>query len=657
MDAPLRIKLLIAFVAVAFLNGLLTTVAGTLLINRLVVGEAQRRVQLGLKTAEAMLGQEAGAGLRVTSVLAAWSAQNDKSPAGGLSKSFLERVRVENGLDFLQVLDAQGTVVLTARGQSVGRKVDSPLVRAALAQGTAGSGLRLIPIQELAIESPALAAKAQIEILPTAHAKEVPAEPLREAMIIEAVAPIIGPAGRFLGAVRSGLMLNQHYDLVDTIRENIFTTGTYKNKNFGTVTIFQHDVRIATNVTDEQGKRGVGTRISAEVYDRVLGEGRVWIGPALVINNWYISSYEPIRDVDNQIIGVLYVGIIKDRYDDLRSQTALAFLLIAAVALVLAVSVAYLLAWRLSRPLASMTKAAEAIARGDMEYRITIPTRATRDETRRLLMTFGRMVDALRERDEQLRRSYDRLQATTQELHRWNQNYLETLEFITHELKNQIAAMKLNVLAVRDGYVGDLQPAQHEALEDVATTMRRTEEMILNYLNLSRIEKGELEVKARPVDLRSDVLDTVLREMNSQLQDQQMKVEVALPSPLVAQADPSLLQIVFANLVGNAAKYGREGGRLRISGERQGEQVLVHFWNDGPGVPPEEMAMLFQRFSRLSGGEVKQRGTGLGLFIAREIVTRHGGELRVASEYPQWIEFVVALPAADPTTEALETIG
>ncbi len=657
MDAPLRIKLLIAFVAVAFLNGLLTTVAGTLLINRLVVGEAQRRVQLGLKTAEAMLGQEAGAGLRVTGVLAAWSAQDDKAPAGGLSKSFLERVRVDNRLDFLQVLDAQGTVILTARGQSVGRKVDSPLVRAALAQGTAGSGLRLIPIQELAIESPALAARAQIKILPTAHAKQVPSEPLREAMVIETVSPIIGPRGRFLGAVRSGLMLNQHYDLVDTIRENIFTTGTYKNKNFGTVTIFQRDVRIATNVTDEQGKRGVGTRISAEVYDRVLGEGKVWIGPALVINNWYISSYEPIRDVNNRIIGVLYVGILKDRYDDLRSQTAVTFLLIAALALALAVGVAYFLAWRLSRPLTSITAAAAAIARGDMQYRIATPTRARRDEAKQLLITFGHMTDALRERDEQLRRSYERLQATTQELHRWNQNYLETLEFITHELKNQIAAMKLNVLAIRDGYVGELAPAQYEALEDVAATLRRTEEMILNYLNLSRIEKGELEVKARPLNLRSDVLETVLREMNSQLSDQQMRLELALPEGLAAQGDPSLLQIVFANLVGNAAKYGREGGLLRISGERQGEQVLVRFWNDGPGVPPEEMEMLFQRFSRLSGGEVKQRGTGLGLFIAREIVTRHGGELRVASEYPKWIEFVVLLPAADLDEEDTETIG
>ncbi len=657
MDAPLRTKLLIAFVAVAFLGGLLTTVAGTVLINRLVVGEAQRRVQLGLKTARATLDHEVQRGLQITGILAAWSAQGQGGPTDGLTSSFLERVRVDGALDMLQIVDAQGRVVLTSRGQALGRQCDSPLVRAALQQGSSGAGLRLIPIRELAIESPQLAAQANIEVRDTPRAKPLPVEPLREAMIVESVAPIIKPPGRIIGAVRSAVVLNQDYPLVDLIRENIFTTTTYKGRNLGTVTLFQRDVRIATNVTDERGERGIGTRVSAEVYDRVLGEGRVWIGPALVINNWYISAYEPVRDIDNQIIGILYVGVLKQRYDDMRSQALGIFLLIAFVALVLAVGVAYFLAWRLARPLTSLTKAAEAIARGDLEYHLAGPKSAEHDETKTLLVTFNRMMEALRERDEQLRRSYDRLQATTQELHRWNQNYLETLEFITHELKNQIAAMKLNVLAVRDGYVGAVSPEQHEALEDIVATLRRTEEMILNYLNLSRIEKGELEIRSRPVHIERDVLETVLREVHGRLEDDRMTVEVDLPEDIVAQADPSLLQVVFANLVGNAAKYGQTGGKIRIFGERRQDRVEVHVWNDGPGVQQDEIEMLFQRFSRLSSGEVKERGTGLGLFIAREIVRRHGGELRVESQYPEWIDFVITLPRADVVSEGAEMIG
>lgn len=657
MDAPLRAKLLIAFVAVAFLGGLLTTVAGTVLIKRMVVSEAERRVQLGLKTAHATLDQEVKSGQRVTAVLAAWSAQGSGGPVDGLTKSFLERLRIDNGLDLLQIVDSSGTVVLTARGQSTGRQITSPLVRSALQQGSAGSGLRLVSIKELAIESPQLAAKADIEVKETPFSKDTPVVPLNQAMIVETVSPIIQPPGKIIGVVRSGVVLNQDYPLVDLIRENIFTTDRYRSRNLGTVTIFQRDVRIATNVTDERGERAIGTRVSAEVYDRVLGQGQVWIGPALVLNDWYISAYEPLRDIDNQMIGILYVGVLKQRYDDMRGQALAIFLLIAAIALGLAVGVAYFLARRLARPITRLTAAAEAIARGDLEYHLAEPKSAARDETKTLLVTFNRMVEALRERDEQLRRSYDRLQATTQELHRWNQNYLETLEFITHELKNQVAAMKLNVLAVRDGYVGEVTPDQHEALEDIASTLRRTEEMILNYLNLSRIEKGELEVRARPVQIERDVLDTVLRELHSRLADDQIAVEVSLPEDIVAQADPSLLQIVFANLLGNAAKYGKPGGHIRVFGSRQEDRVEVHIWNDGPGVHQEEIEMLFQRFSRLSSAEIKQRGTGLGLFIAREIVRRHGGELRVDSEYPNWIDFVITLPRADIVSEGVEMIG
>jgi two-component system NtrC family sensor kinase len=637
---------------VAFLGGILTTVAGTILINRMVVGEAQRRVELGLKTADSALDQEVKSGLRVTGVLAAWSAQGGGGPADGLTKSFLEHLRVDNSLDLLQILDTDGRVVLTARGQATGSQIDSPLVRAALQQGSAGKGLRLVPIKELASESPELAARANIEVKATPHAKATPNEPLADAMIVETVSPIIQPPGRIIGAVRSGLVLDQDYDLVDLVRDNIFTASKYGNKNLGTVTIFQHDVRIATNVTDEQGNRAIGTRVSAEVYDRVLGEGKVWIGPALVVNNWYISAYEPLRDADSQIIGILYVGVLKQRYDDVRSQALAFFLLISVIALASAVGVAFFLAWRLARPLTRLTAAAEAIARGDLEYHLDEPKRAAHDETKQLLATFNRMVEALRERDDQLRHSYDRLQATTQELHRWNQNYLETLEFITHELKNQVAAMKLNLLAVRDGYVGPITADQHEALEDIAATLRRTEEMILNYLNLSRIERGELEVRARPVNLERDVLEPVLRELHSRLADDKLTVEVNLPAELTAQADPSLMQVVFANLVGNAAKYGQPGGHIRIFGEQQTDRVEVHVWNDGPGVKQEEIEMLFQRFSRLSSAEVKERGTGLGLFIAREIARRHGGELHVESEYPKWIDFVITLPRGE-----VETIG
>ncbi|MCX7598866.1 MAG: HAMP domain-containing histidine kinase, partial [Armatimonadetes bacterium] len=269
------------------------------------------------------------------------------------------------------------------------------------------------------------------------------------------------------------------------------------------------------------------------------------------------------------------------------------------------------------------------------------------DEIKRLTVAFNEMAAALQRRDEDLRKSHEDLARSAEELKRWNQNYLDTLEFITHQLKNQVAAMKINLLAVRDGYVGDLSQEQKEALDDVVAAVNRTEEMILNYLNLSRIEKGELEVRARPVHVEAEVLRPVLRDTKPRFDDRGMRVDVDLPEDLVVQADPSLLQIVYDNLLTNAAKYGREGGLVRVWGRRSDGYVELHVWNEGEGVPRDEIDNLFRKFTRLQTGDNMARGTGLGLFIAREIARAHGGDIRAETEPGQWIDFIITLPRPD----------
>ena len=171
----------------------------------------------------------------------------------------------------------------------------------------------------------------------------------------------------------------------------------------------------------------------------------------------------------------------------------------ACAALVVAFFAANYLAIRLSRRINSLTGAAVELEHGNLEARVPESPHAQQDEIRRLQVIFNTMAEALQQRDVELRASRDQLSEATEQLQQWNDSYLNTLEFITHELKNQIAAAKLNLAAVRDGYVGALNQEQKEALEDVMTTVDHTEDMLVNYLNLSRIEKGELQVRTRPV--------------------------------------------------------------------------------------------------------------------------------------------------------------
>ena len=143
-----------------------------------------------------------------------------------------------------------------------------------------------------------------------------------------------------------------------------------------------------------------------------------------------------------------------------------------------AVFLSFWLAARLARPLVRLTTGAAEVSRGNLDYQLPYLPGAERDEIKRLTSAFNQMVSSLKERNEQLQLSRDNLQHTATDLQQWVQNYLDALEFITHELKNQIAAMKINLLAVRDGYIGKISREQTEALDDVAQAIYRSEEMI-----------------------------------------------------------------------------------------------------------------------------------------------------------------------------------
>ena len=653
MDTPLRTKLLGALVGAVLLCGAMTILAGSYLINRMVIGEAQRRVDLGLKTAYAMLERRREEALQVCRVMAATEEAVRVASTGAVNQQALEKLLHDSGYDFLHVLDEQGVVLATARGKATGSPArESPVVQSALTRQEARADISLLPLQALNREEEVLARRVQVRILPTPHAKPGGAPELENVMTLEAAAPIHDPGGRPAGVLRIGTVLNRNFDFVDFVRENIFTDATYKGKNLGTVTIFQGDVRITTNVIGPDGTRAVGTRVSAEVYDRVLVEGKTWTGPAFVVDSWYISGYQPLRDLDGHVLGMLYVGVLKKRYDDMRNQAMSLFIAVALTALVAAIFLSFWLAARLARPLTRLTAGVTEVTRGNLSYQLPNPPHAERDEINRLTLAFNQMVASLRERTEQLSRSRDDLQRTASELHSWVQNYLEALEFITHELKNQIAAMKINLLAVRDGYLGAVRDEQREALDDVGLAIHRAEEMILNYLNLSRIEKGELQVRARPVHVESDVVRPVLSNLRSRLDSKRMQTLVEIEEDLFVQADPALLQIVYENLVGNAVKYGREGGAIRISGHRRDDgRVELHVWNDGPGVPQDQVGRLFEKFFRLHPPALQERGTGLGLFISREILLRHGGEIRVEGRFEHWIDFVFTLPSPQALRE------
>ncbi len=138
-----------------------------------------------------------------------------------------------------------------------------------------------------------------------------------------------------------------------------------------------------------------------------------------------------------------------------------------------------------------------------------------------------------------------------------------------------------------------------------------------------------------------------------QLEERRMQVEVdsSQTPKAMADCDPSLLRIVLVNLLTNAARYGRDGGRVavRLSAERT--RVTIRVWNEGPGFTPEDKAKLFRRFSRIKREGDPRRGSGLGLYNSWRIIQLHHGRIRANSVPGAWAEFTVELPQPLPPPE------
>ncbi|NQT53403.1 GAF domain-containing sensor histidine kinase [bacterium] len=238
-----------------------------------------------------------------------------------------------------------------------------------------------------------------------------------------------------------------------------------------------------------------------------------------------------------------------------------------------------------------------------------------------------------------------------EQLNAANRSYMEMLGFVSHELKGPVASMVLDGQVLMDGYRGQLSPEQAKGVGKIINKGEYLLGLVRDYLDLARIEGGELALTARPdVDLLGEVVEPSVDMMQAAIDDKKMHVvQQAGDGGVRAECDPSLLKIVMTNLVGNAAKYGCEGGEIRVSLQRHNGTVSASVWNEGPGFPESERGRLFRKFSRLQTPDLlKQKGTGVGLYTTWRIIQLHGGTIAADSEEGKWAEFRFAIPQPLP---------
>jgi len=292
------------FLTIACFIGVVTSLIVNSFVTNQIIQEAQEGVKEDLNTARWVYTSK----IRDIGQTIHWTSIRHVLKKGIKEKSFssirgeLSGLMVEEGLNFLRLVNGKRTVIFRFHNPQVSGDslIQDPFVKKAL-EKKGISATQILSREELLKEGEALAQKATLRLIPTSKAKPIEKGEVTSGMVLKSAQPVIDFNSEVLGALTGGILLNCNYEIVDRIKNIVFKDAKYRGKEIGTATVFLGGVRISTNVMNKEGKRAIGTRAMKEAQEQVLEKGRSWIQRAFVVDNWHITAYEPIRDIQDKL--------------------------------------------------------------------------------------------------------------------------------------------------------------------------------------------------------------------------------------------------------------------------------------------------------------------------------------------------------------------
>jgi len=223
---------------------------------------------------------------------------------------------------------------------------------------------------------------------------------------------------------------------------------------------------------------------------------------------------------------------------------------------------------------------------------------------------------------------------------------LDLMAVVSHELKSPLSTVHTTASTLYKGYFGDLQPEQIKSIEAILRNCQYLEDIIRNYLDLSKMDLDNLKSFSEKIDLVGDVIKPVIEIPENENNIRGMIITTDISDKPKLNADPNLLKIVVGNLVSNAIKYGKQGTEIKIRVYKEKKFHIFSIYNEGVGISPDEMeSRLFKKFSRLKQkGTEGIKGSGLGLYMCRNIIEKHNGRIWAESEPGKWIKFYFSFP-------------
>jgi len=467
-------------------------------------------------------------------------------------------------------------------------------------------------------------------------------------MVIRVIVPVRDPKGAVVALIDGGVLLNRSFGLVDGIRNLVYAPESLPEGSMGTVSVVLDDVRISTNVPVRPGQRALGTRVSADVRESVLARGNTWVDYAFVVNDWYISAYEPIIDVYGERVGMLHTGFLEAPFRHAYYRT----LGVALMLLALGIGFAALLVVRgakaIFQPVEAIASAVRGIRAGEERH---VGNVASDDEIGELAREFDKTLSLLKLRNEEIRDAAERLESKveerTRELREKNERLEETIEQlhetrqqlveaeklaalgqltagVAHEINNPIAVIQGNLELVRRQLGERLGPVQTE-MDLIMEQVTRIHAIVDKLLRYSRPSEYHGEVEE--VDLRALVDDTLVL-VEHECSAKSIRIEMTHAATQTVCINPQELQQVLVNLLVNAVHASEPGAVVEASTrDRAGDGAVIVVRDSGSG-EPEHLARIFDPFFTTK----KVGGTGLGLSVSYGLIRRYGGDIKVTSQ-------------------------
>ncbi|MFO7689105.1 MAG: HAMP domain-containing sensor histidine kinase [Cryobacterium sp.] len=431
------------------------------------------------------------------------------------------------------------------------------------------------------------------------------------AFVLVAVSSVLVLAGAALIGVDRGVQVARQDDRDQIARTAALTAAEEYSESGGWE---QVDLRQTFAVGDAASARLAVLNAAGETV-AVSGDGRApAAGPASGAGQSQNVVVTPIV-VDGSVVGSVRINFSAAAGGSRVLAVAWTWIAVATVvALVVALAASWLVTRLLVRPIRRMTQAAEAFTAGDRQSRAT--DRAP-GELGDLAAAFNAMADAV------VRSERDRRHMTAD---------------VAHELRTPLAALQAGLEELRDGLV---QPTP-EGLGGLHDQSLRLGRVVADLAELSAVETAGLSLRLESVDLAQIVRDEVtVRE--SELRAAEVTVTLDAGSPVVVWADADRLHQVVGNLLANAARYCRPGDTVRVGVAMDARQAVLRVADTGPGIAGDELPHIFDRLWRGRAAE-QVAGSGIGLALVREIVSRHGGTIEAVSAPGEGTVMTIRLP-------------